>query len=109
MIFSFLYLRLRFLGTWITQWLPLSIVLVLEYLGLLLIAHNWVQLIAVPLFLWMLELVAVLGLWLQVLQAFAIQAAGSSRSQRILYRLSGLMIPLGLVLWLMVYTIIPKR
>lgn len=109
MIVSVLSLRLRVLGRWVVQWMPLSIVLVLEYLGLLFIARHWVQLFAVPLFLWMLELVAVLGLWLQITQAFAVQAAGRSRLQRIVYRLSGLVVPFGVVMWLMVYTMISKR
>lgn len=109
MIVSVLFLRLRVLERWIVQWMPLSLILVLEYVGGLLIAHHWVQLVAVPLFLWMLEVMAFLGLWFQIRLAFEIAAAGHSRLHRLVFRLSGLIVPVAAVVGIMVYTMIPQR
>lgn len=108
MSLSLWYLRLRFLGRWLAQWIPLTIVLFLDYLGGLFIAHHWVLSFAVPLFLLMMELVAFLGMWFQITLAFDIQAAGHSRFHRILYRLSGLIVPFAVVVWLVIYTMAPK-
>ncbi len=107
MIVSVLSLRLRVLGRWVVQWMPLSIIVVLEYVGGLLIEHHWVQLVAVPLFLWMLEGVAFLGIWFQITLAFAVQAPGPSWMHRLAFRLSGLTVPVAAAVWVMACTTAP--